>query len=121
RTRDHPRTVMVHFGPAPRQPSWCVKQAAGCRIVGAFLDPGRERAKGRPARIALARGLEHGYRTLVPPPTSVWDAHMADLILRGGRVIDPASGRDETADIAFGDGKVTEIGRDLPARGGEVV
>jgi len=46
---------------------------------------------------------------------------MTDLILRGGRVIDPASGRDETADIAFGDGKVTEIGRDLPARGGEVV
>ena len=29
---------------------------------------------------------------------------MTDLILRGGRVIDPASGRDETADIAFGDG-----------------
>src|SRR5499425_3092173 len=46
---------------------------------------------------------------------------MADLILRGGRVIDPARGRDETADIAFGDGKVTEIGRDLPARAGEVV
>ena len=42
---------------------------------------------------------------------------MTDLILRGGRVIDPASGRDETADIAFGDGKVTEIGRDLPASG----
>src|SRR5215469_7187009 len=46
---------------------------------------------------------------------------MADLILRGGRVIDPASGRDETADIAFGDGKVTEIGRDLPANGAEIV
>ena len=38
---------------------------------------------------------------------------MTDLILRGGRVIDPASGRDETADIAFGDGKITEIPRDL--------
>ena len=46
---------------------------------------------------------------------------MADLILRGGRVIDPASGRDETADIAFGDGRVTEIGRDLPARSAQVV
>ena len=39
---------------------------------------------------------------------------MTDLILRGGRVIDPASGRDETADIAFGDGKVTEIGATSP-------
>ena len=26
---------------------------------------------------------------------------MTDLILKGGRLIDPASGRDETADIAF--------------------
>jgi dihydroorotase len=46
---------------------------------------------------------------------------MTDLVLRGGRVIDPASGRDETADITFGDGKVTEIGRDLPASGAEIV
>ena len=28
---------------------------------------------------------------------------MTDLMLKGGRVIDPASGRDETADVAFGD------------------
>ena len=46
---------------------------------------------------------------------------MTDLVLKGGRVIDPASGRDETADIAFGDGKVTEIGRELPASGAETV
>jgi dihydroorotase len=38
---------------------------------------------------------------------------MADLVLKGGRVIDPASGRDEIADIAFSDGKVAAIGRDL--------
>jgi dihydroorotase len=46
---------------------------------------------------------------------------MADLVLRGGRVIDPASGQDETADIAFGDGKVTGLGRELPAGGAEIV
>ena len=46
---------------------------------------------------------------------------MTDLVLRGGRVIDPASGRDETADIAFGGGKVIEIGRDLPAGDAETV
>src|SRR5271167_2709468 len=46
---------------------------------------------------------------------------MADLILRGGRIIDPASGRDETADIAFGEGKVSGVGRDLPASGAEIV
>ena len=46
---------------------------------------------------------------------------MADLMLKGGRVIDPASGRDETADVAFGDGKVSEIGPDLSAGRGEIV
>src|SRR3977135_368023 len=44
---------------------------------------------------------------------------MTDLVLRGGRIIDPASGRDEVADIAFGDGKVAAVGHDLT--GGEVV
>jgi dihydroorotase len=43
------------------------------------------------------------------------------LILRGGRVIDPASGRDETADVAFADGKVQAIGPDLPGRGAEII
>jgi dihydroorotase len=46
---------------------------------------------------------------------------MTDLVLKGGRVIDPASGRDETADIAFGDGKVTGIGPELPANGAETI
>ena len=39
---------------------------------------------------------------------------MADLILTGGRVIDPANGRDEVADVAFTDGKVAAVGRELP-------
>jgi dihydroorotase len=39
---------------------------------------------------------------------------MADLILTGGRVIDPASGRDEIADVAFTDGKIAAVGRELP-------
>src|SRR6516225_1576813 len=44
---------------------------------------------------------------------------MTDLVLKGGRVLDPASGRDEIADIAFGEGKVTEVGRDL--RGADTI
>src|SRR6516164_5472931 len=46
---------------------------------------------------------------------------MADLVLRGGRVIDPARGCDETTDVAFGDGKVTGVGPDLPGIGAETV
>jgi dihydroorotase len=46
---------------------------------------------------------------------------MSSLILTGGRVIDPASGRDEIADIAFAEGKVAALGRDLPRAGAEIV
>ena len=46
---------------------------------------------------------------------------MSHLILTGGRIVDPATRRDEIADIAFKDGKVAEIGRDLPRAGAEIV
>ena len=39
-----------------------------------------------------------------------------DLLLRGGRVIDPASGRDGIADIAISDGRIAAIEASL-ARG----
>jgi dihydroorotase len=38
---------------------------------------------------------------------------MHDLLLRGGRVIDPEQNHDAIADIAFTDGKVSAIGPDL--------
>jgi dihydroorotase len=46
---------------------------------------------------------------------------MSHLILTGGRVIDPANGRDEVADVAFKDGKVAAVGRDLPRAGAETI
>ncbi|MBR8743006.1 amidohydrolase family protein [Nocardiopsis sp. MG754419] len=39
---------------------------------------------------------------------------MWDLLLRGGRVIDPASGRDGTADVAVRAGRIAEVAADLP-------
>ncbi len=38
-----------------------------------------------------------------------------DLILRNGRVIDPGSGHDAVADIAFAGGKIAAVGQDLGA------
>ncbi len=38
---------------------------------------------------------------------------MNDLVLKGGRVVDPAQGFDKVTDIAFADGKVAEIGDNL--------
>jgi len=39
-----------------------------------------------------------------------------DLILRNGRVLDPGTGRDEVADVAFDSGKVAAIGPNLRGR-----
>jgi dihydroorotase len=41
-----------------------------------------------------------------------------DLILRGGRIIDPSQRVDEIADVAFAGGKTARIGRDLAAGSG---
>ncbi len=41
-------------------------------------------------------------------------------LLRGGRVVDPASGRDETADVSIDGGKIAAVGRGLPANGAAV-
>jgi len=38
-----------------------------------------------------------------------------DLLLRGGRVIDPAAGRDQVADVAIADGKVVSVEQSIPA------
>jgi dihydroorotase len=39
-----------------------------------------------------------------------------DLVLRGGRVIDPSQGIDAILDVGFKDGKVAALGRDLHAK-----
>ncbi len=46
---------------------------------------------------------------------------MAELVLRGGRVIDPSQNLDGVADVVFADGKVKAVGRDaLHGRDAEV-
>jgi dihydroorotase len=44
-----------------------------------------------------------------------------DLLLKGGRVIDPAAGRDGIFDVAIAGGKITAVAKDLPANGAEIV
>ncbi|MCI5850372.1 MAG: amidohydrolase family protein [Sutterellaceae bacterium] len=46
---------------------------------------------------------------------------MADLIIRGGRVVDPLNHVDRVCDIAVEDGKVAEIGEELPEAGAREV
>lgn len=45
---------------------------------------------------------------------------MSKLLLRNGRVLDPASRRDEIADVLTADGVIAEIGANLDAPGAEV-
>ena len=42
------------------------------------------------------------------------------LLLKGGRVIDPAGQRDGAFDVLIEDGRIARVGRDLPADGAEV-
>jgi dihydroorotase len=45
-----------------------------------------------------------------------------ELLLTGGRVLDPASGRDEVLDVRIADGVIAEVGADLaPSEDAEVV
>ncbi|MFP1681802.1 dihydroorotase [Alloalcanivorax sp. C16-1] len=48
-------------------------------------------------------------------------AAKAHLLIRKGRVIDPASGRDEVADLLVEDGRLVRIGASLDAPGAEIV
>jgi len=43
------------------------------------------------------------------------------MLLKGGRVVDPASGRDGEFDVLIEDGKIARIGKSIPADGAEVL
>ena len=58
-------------------------------------------------------GSETGSLLTVPSTGEFAANQFAASLARWGRVIDPASGRDEPADFAFGHGKITQIARDL--------
>ncbi len=44
-----------------------------------------------------------------------------DILLKGGRVIDPASGTDTTADVLIKGGKIAQAGKDIKAAGAKQV
>jgi dihydroorotase len=44
-----------------------------------------------------------------------------EILLKGGRVIDPAQGLDGVMDVAVNDGRVAAIGKDLPGPARETV
>ena len=46
---------------------------------------------------------------------------MSAILIRGGRVIDPSSGRDEQGNVLIKDGRVTAVGGGLDTEGAEVV
>lgn len=46
---------------------------------------------------------------------------MDSVLLRGGRLVDPASGVDESADVLIADGRVHEVGKKLSPASAEVI
>ena len=74
----------------------------------------RDRIRRRRHRNDLARQVSNGVavRMAVLYLLSGEDAELK-ILLRGGRVIDPASKRDETADVLIDGGKITAIDRKI--------
>ncbi|HEY7055789.1 MAG TPA: dihydroorotase [Vicinamibacterales bacterium] len=43
------------------------------------------------------------------------------LLIKGGRVVDPANGRDGDFDVLVEDGRIAKVGKDLPRNGADVM
>ena len=43
------------------------------------------------------------------------------ILIRGGRVVDPARGQDEVADVYLAEGRVEAVGRNIGNPGGAMV
>jgi len=43
------------------------------------------------------------------------------ILLKNGRIVDPAPGRDETLDLQIVDGRIERMGRDIPAGASQVI
>ena len=46
---------------------------------------------------------------------------MSRVLVRGGRILDPPTGRDEPGDVLVEDGRIAGVGARLEARGAEVI
>ena len=60
------------------------------------------------------RAVATGVAAALAAPRAAWAAEY-DLVIRGGRVIDPAQRIDRTADVAIRDGRIAAMRRDIPA------
>ena len=76
-------------------------------------------ANGVAVRMAVLYLLV-GTRSRSEPSMSTEGGWQMKLMLKGGRVIDPANGRDGEFDVLIEDGRIARIGKDLPADGAEV-
>ncbi len=43
------------------------------------------------------------------------------MLLKNGRIIDPAAGRDETLDLQIVDGRIERMGKDIPPAASQVI
>jgi len=46
---------------------------------------------------------------------------MSGVLIRGGRILDPTSGRDEPGSLLAADGRIQAVGPDLDAQGAEII
>lgn len=84
-------------------------------VGGVHLQVGAPVILGHRARfvghqVSVNGALRHSRREQAPCTNSRMAESPPPLAVTGGRVVDPASGRDELADVVLEDGRVSEVG-----------
>ena len=117
--------------PRPRQAP--LRQGGRDRDAPGSGEPGR-RALARSRRPSPQRDPRSGAQRRRDPHGGALPVHrpqararpdaedlVSRILLRGGRLLDPASGRDERADLLLEDGLVKAAGAGIPAAGAHVI
>ena len=113
--RAAPDAIVMHPGPMNRGVEIDSDVADGPGLGDSRAGRQRRRRPHGGAVSAVAGGNADGGTTR----RHEGDALMK-MMLKGGRVIDPANGRDGAFDVLIEDGRIARVGRDLPVDGAEV-
>src|SRR3954463_10725501 len=92
--------------------------ACASRTTWSSPKPAHAGLQSRPTRSTIPSAWRSKDSRAFPSPSYSEIAMPFDLVLRGGRVIDPSQKLDAVTDVAFAGGKVAMVGSELKADAG---
>src|SRR5262249_20719761 len=106
--------------PRPDEPWRRNRVRRGRRSILGDPRAGRQRRRGQDGSVVSAGWWSRG-RLATKTRNLENQRTMSKTLLRGGRVVDPANGRDGSFDVLIDGNRIARVGRDLPADGATVV